>query len=179
MFCSHQATLKCIPSRVADQCPTQSVDPRLGFSAGTQGDHHLQLLDCFLPLSEGTVWSMAQSYSVTAAGSAGDGGVSSANIMPWVPMQRVFDYRVHTHAKYAVCDEADVFENAEYMPDMKQPGIQDAPAPLWPGSIIESQPTHPLRLTTNREADCCSGLLKVLPLRDAPSQRIAVLQRNW
>lgn len=36
--------------------------------------------------------------------------------------RRVFDYRVHTHAKYTYCDEADVFDNAEYTDNMKQPG---------------------------------------------------------
>lgn len=36
--------------------------------------------------------------------------------------RRLFDYRVHTHAKYTHCEEADAFESAEYMSNMKQPG---------------------------------------------------------
>ena len=36
--------------------------------------------------------------------------------------RRIFDYRVHTHAKYAFCDEMDVFDNTEYTFSMKQPG---------------------------------------------------------
>mmetsp|Transcript_3550 Transcript_3550/g.10331 ORF Transcript_3550/g.10331 Transcript_3550/m.10331 type:complete len:816 (-) Transcript_3550:2377-4824(-) len=34
---------------------------------------------------------------------------------------RIFDYRVHTHASYSYCDEADTFRTASYMADMKQP----------------------------------------------------------
>ena len=36
--------------------------------------------------------------------------------------RRLFDYRVHTHAKYTHCEEADLFQSADYMSNMKQPG---------------------------------------------------------
>lgn len=34
----------------------------------------------------------------------------------------MFDYRVHTHASYDYCDEADAFRTASYLNNMKQPG---------------------------------------------------------